>query len=260
MKSKFRRFEGLGNVMVGDERPAPAWQVTCGTCGATLAMPSHGANPGLTWARFSKAGWRLDPKGIDECPDCIERHKQQYRVQKQQRYEEARAHHIEQLSPAAMADDPSVSKARLAAAVLVAEILRQPRWELSETLDLIQLTMEFCKLDKTVAGWKPIWAQVKLAAFSVNLKDAAAARAEAKRLMARLAEAQEDAERRKADEALDDAPAGVASGAERFAEKFAPLLKPPAPPEPPPAPPVSNGKAEAEPSWLRNARARMARG
>jgi hypothetical protein len=272
MKSKFKRFEGNGHIWVGDERPVRAWQVECHLCHKTAYVHCHGTNPESVWQRFTKMGWRLSRDVVDDvCGGCIETKKQTQKEQREERQEAQRAANIEALSAQFLINsfqnghrkhlaEPS-TRARVAVALLLDEVLTHNRFELHEAHDLVQLILKYWYLEDDTDRRKEVRAQLKVAAFSPNLKEANAARVEAKRLFAKIDEDREEAIRQKLDEEAASQPLQVKSSVEKFTEKFGGVAKP----EPPPAkpesqPPVKSEplpSGDVEPKWLREAKARM---
>lgn len=304
MKGKFKRFAGDGYVMLGDERPSRAWQIECKNCRRLEHVFCHGTDPSITWRRFEQLGWRLGKNtGEDECGDCAAKRREAHRKERDERRhatdhsvraaaDKARHDLIESMSPATLIaamqngsgkipDEPD-AKARVAVAVLIQEILTNNPWDLHEVRDLIPLVLRYWMLADDVEQRRDIRSQIKIAAFSTNRKDAAAARVEIHRLLSQVDEARDAALRTKLDEAAAvTPPAPAKSPAQKFSERFGdlkpkPKLVPPKPEQwfldtaPKPPPPVAAPRPapipapepieDEEPAWLRKARLRHAAG
>lgn len=311
MKSKFKRFIGKG-TLIGDEKPAWAWQVTCRTCSRIEQVLCHGNNPESTWRRFEQMGWRLGKNtNEDECNDCIAKRREVHRKERDDRRhvadlnvktaaDKARHDLIEAMSPttlvaamqnghAVLPDDAPDTKARVAAACLVQEVLTHNRWDLYEIRDLLELVLRYWALEDKIEQRRDIRVQVKIATFSKNRLEAAAARTEIHRLLSQVDEAREAAWRARQDElTAATPPPKFKSPAQNFRNKIGPLAdkklnelmakpvkpepeqwfmdaapKPPPPvvPKPPPPPPPPSTEQpttndEPEPAWLRKARQR----
>jgi len=269
MKSKFKRFEGNGHIWVGDERPVRAWQVECHECHKTDYVHCHGMNPESVWQRFTKMGWRLSRDATEDiCSSCVEAKRQVHKQQKEERKEEQRAAAVETLCAQSLINsfsnghrkhlsEPS-TRARVAVALLLDEVLTHNRFELHEAHDLVQLILRYWYLEDDTDRRKEVRAHLKVAAFSSNLKEAAEARTEARRLLGKIDEDREEAIRQKLDEEAASQPVRVKSPVQKFTEKFEGVAKPEPKSEPPPpvkSEPLPSG--DVEPKWLREAKARM---
>ena len=279
MKNKYKRFGDVnGNAWVGDQNPIRAWKVECATCQSTDYIHCHGNNPESTWNRLSRQGWRLSVNAQeDECPDCVNKKKLARATGKEERKEQTEAERIKSMSAqklaAAMSNGSGEylkeagTKARIAMAYLVEEMLIHKRMEIYETWDLIHLALRFWDINLDHSNWKTIRTQLRIAAFAPNFKEAAAAREELKRLLALVDEEREAAMRKKLDEEMAALPppqpkTQVQKFEEKFPEKIVtkpekPLPKRPDLPKPKPILTYEEQQHDDEPGWMRKARQRM---